>query len=109
MVDEFYKRRNLVLDMIKGIEGLKANVPKGAFYVFPDIRPTGLSSEEFAEKLLKETKVAVVPGNAFGEAGEGFVRCSYAVSVFDLTEAIKRIAGFVSKLLKNNIQKTPNT
>ena len=107
MIEQYNRRRQMIVKALNDM-GLPCFEPGGAFYVFPDIRPTGLSSEEFAEKLLKETKVAVVPGNAFGEAGEGFVRCSYAVSVFDLTEAIKRIAGFVSKLLKNNIQKNIN-
>ncbi|MCK4491348.1 MAG: aminotransferase class I/II-fold pyridoxal phosphate-dependent enzyme, partial [Candidatus Altiarchaeales archaeon] len=71
---------------------------KGAFYAFPCIRETGLTSEEFAERLLKEAKVAVVPGNTFGEWGEGYVRCSYSVSREDISEAINRMDEFMDRL-----------
>ena len=67
----------------------------GAFYVFPCIKSTGMTSEEFCEELLNEQKVAVVPGNAFGESGEGFIRVSYAYSLKHLMEALKRIEIFI--------------
>jgi aminotransferase len=75
--------------------GLECFEPLGAFYVFPDISKTNLTSEEFAEALLNEEKVAVVPGTAFGPSGEGHIRCSYAYSTEQLQEALKRIARFV--------------
>mgnify|MGYP002929796599 FL=1 len=75
--------------------GLECFNPEGAFYVFPCIKSTGLSSEEFCEKLLNEQKVAVVPGNAFGQCGEGFIRVSYAYSLKHLMEALKRIENFI--------------
>ncbi len=94
---EDYNRRRLV--MLKGFRdiGLDCFEPKGAFYTFPSIRKTGLSSEGFAEKLLLEEKVAVVPGTAFGEHGEGHVRCCYATSLEEIEEALKRIGRFVKK------------
>ena len=76
--------------------GLKTFEPKGAFYVFPNITSSGMSSEEFCEKLLQEKHVAIVPGTAFGEAGEGFARISYAYSIDHLREAFRRIAEFLS-------------
>ena len=69
---------------------------EGAFYVFPSIKKFGMSSEEFAGRLLQEKKVAVVPGNAFGACGEGFIRCSYATSFQQIIEALKRIDAFVN-------------
>ena len=93
----FERRRNLVLDMLKDIPGLQVNEPKGAFYCFPCIKSTGMSSEEFVEKLLMEEKVAVVPGNAFGASGEGFIRCSYASSMENIKEALKRIESFINR------------
>lgn len=96
MVEQYNRRRRLVLHALKET-GLSCFEPRGAFYAFPEIRRTGLTSEEFAEQLLLEEKVAVVPGNAFGEQGEGFVRCAYAASVEDLTEAFRRINNFVRK------------
>ena len=77
--------------------GLPTVKPEGAFYVFPSIEPTGLGSEEFAMQLLTEEKVAVVPGTAFGKGGEGHIRCCYATSFDDLTEAMTRMARFVKK------------
>ena len=77
--------------------GLACFEPEGAFYVFPSIQETGLTSEEFALKLLEEQKVAVVPGNAFGDSGEGFIRCSYAYSIDELKIAVQRIGKFVEK------------
>jgi aminotransferase len=77
--------------------GLTCFDPRGAFYVFPSIKATGLSSEEFCERLLMEKHVAVVPGTAFGESGEGHVRISYSYSVDHLIEALKRIEDFVQQ------------
>lgn len=78
--------------------GLKCFAPKGAFYVFPSVESTGLTGEEFATRLLNEQKVAVVPGMAFGEAGLNHVRCSYATSQENLSEAIGRITKFIKSL-----------
>ncbi|MGN0612949.1 MAG: aminotransferase class I/II-fold pyridoxal phosphate-dependent enzyme [Porcipelethomonas sp.] len=94
MVDEYNVRRRLVVDGFNKM-GLECFNPEGAFYVFPCIKSTGMSSEEFCEKLLNEQKVAVVPGNAFGESGEGFVRVSYAYSLKHLMEALRRIEIFI--------------
>jgi aminotransferase len=96
MVEDYNRRR---LFMVKGLNkiGLPCFEPKGAFYAFPSIKSTGLSSEEFAEKLLREEKVAVVPGDAFGEYGEGYVRCCYATSMDDIDEALKRMRRFVKR------------
>ncbi|MGB9846878.1 MAG: aminotransferase class I/II-fold pyridoxal phosphate-dependent enzyme, partial [Desulfotomaculales bacterium] len=94
MVQQYNRRRLLVMHAFRDM-GLPCFEPGGAFYAFPEISATGLSSEEFAEQLLKEAKVAVVPGNAFGASGEGYVRCSYAASVEDLSEAFRRMAAFV--------------
>lgn len=96
MVDQYNRRRHLVIQAFREM-GLPCGEPRGAFYAFPDIRSTGLSSEDFAQLLLKEEKVAVVPGNAFGDQGEGFVRCSYSASINDLTEAFKRMSSFVRR------------
>jgi aminotransferase len=94
---EDYNRRRLV--MVKGLceIGLSCFEPKGAFYAFPSIKITSITSEEFAEKLLIEEKVAVVPGNAFGKCGEGYVRCCYATSLQEIEEALERIRRFVNK------------
>lgn len=96
MVDEYNVRRRLVVDGFNKM-GLTCFNPEGAFYVFPCIKSTGMSSEEFCEKLLDEQKVAVVPGNAFGESGEGFIRVSYAYSLKHLMEALNRIEKFINK------------
>ncbi|MFC2032363.1 aminotransferase class I/II-fold pyridoxal phosphate-dependent enzyme [Chloroflexota bacterium] len=94
---EDYNRRRLVI--VKGLcdIGLSCFEPKGAFYAFPSIRTTKMKSEEFAEKLLTEEKVAVVPGSAFGQCGEGHVRCCYATSMTDIEEALSRMKRFVYK------------
>lgn len=97
MVAEYNVRRRLLVDSFNKM-GLTCFNPEGAFYVFPCIKSTGLSSEEFCEKLLENQKVAVVPGNAFGENGEGFIRVSYAYSLKHLMEAIKRIQAFIDNL-----------
>ena len=96
MVAEYDRRRHLILDGMRNM-GLECFEPKGAFYIFPSIKSTGLSSEAFAEQLLRSERVALVPGNAFGESGEGFVRCSYATSVNKISEALNRIENFVKK------------
>jgi aminotransferase len=100
MVQEYNRRRRLMVKRLNDI-GLSCFEPKGAFYAFPSIRATGMSSEEFAEKLLREEKVAVVPGTAFGACGEGFVRCCYATSLPNIEEALRRIGRFVSKSTSN--------
>ncbi|WP_243459207.1 aminotransferase [Metabacillus bambusae] len=94
MRKNYQKRRNYVVNTLNEM-GLDCHIPGGAFYVFPSIRSTGLSSEKFAENLLMKEKVAVVPGNVFGEGGEGHIRCSYASSIEALREAMKRIKRFV--------------
>jgi len=97
MVRQYNQRRHVIVKSLNEI-GLECFEPKGAFYAFPSIKGTGLSSEEFAGRLLKEKNVAVVPGNAFGESGEGFVRCCYAVSIRDIKEALLRIEEFIEVL-----------
>ena len=94
---EYDVRRRLLVKRFNGM-GMDCFEPKGAFYVFPSIQRTGLSSAEFCEKLLYSQKVAVVPGTAFGDSGEGFVRVSYAYSVAHLTEALDRIERFLKEL-----------
>ncbi|RFU70168.1 aminotransferase [Peribacillus saganii] len=96
MRSSYRRRRNYIVKSFNEI-GLDCHTPGGAFYAFPSIRLTGLSSEEFAEKLLMEEKVAVVPGNVFGDSGEGHIRCSYATSMDQLQEAVKRIGRFIEK------------
>ncbi len=96
MTQEYNKRRRLIVKRLNDI-GLSCFEPKGAFYAFPSIKVTGMSSEEFAEKLLTEEKVAVVPGSVFGQCGEGFVRCCYATSLTNIEEALQRIDRFVNK------------
>jgi len=98
MVTEYNHRRRVIVKRLNEI-GLSCFEPKGAFYAFPSIESTGLSSEEFSEGLLKEEKVAVVPGDVFGDAGKGFVRCAYAASMDDILEAVTRMGRFSKKLL----------
>ncbi len=93
---EYDMRRRLTVDGLNKL-GLTCFEPQGAFYVFPCIRSTGMTSEEFCGRLLKEKHVAVVPGNAFGDSGEGFVRISYCYSVSHITEALKRIGEFLEE------------
>ncbi len=97
MVREYNRRRRLIVKGLNNI-GLYTFEPKGAFYAFPSIDISGLTSKEFAERLLKEKKVAVVPGDAFGSAGEGFIRCAYAASRESINEAISRMESFLKKL-----------
>ncbi|MRX54782.1 aromatic amino acid aminotransferase [Bacillus sp. HMSC76G11] len=94
MKKSYRQRRNYFVETLNEI-GLPCHLPGGAFYAFPSIVNTGLSSEEFAERLLLEQKVAVVPGHVFGESGEGFIRCSYASSLEQLQEALRRISIFM--------------
>jgi aminotransferase len=97
MVESYNQRRRLVVKGFRDI-GLDCHEPQGAFYAFPSIVSTGLSSEAFAQKLLIEAKVAAVPGNVFGQGGEGFIRCSYATSVQQLIEALDRIGNCIKKI-----------
>ena len=96
MKDEYQDRRNVITTRLNDM-GLKCFKPVGAFYVFPNITSSGLSSTEFATRLLHEQNVAVVPGVAFGECGEGFVRCAYAASIDDIIEAMDRIKLFLGQ------------
>ena len=96
MVAEYDQRRRVLVHGFRQM-GLSCFEPRGAFYVFPRISDLGMTSEEFCTKLLMEEHVAVVPGTAFGESGEGFVRCSYAYSLESLQEALRRIGRFVEK------------
>lgn len=97
MKREYKRRRDFVVHELNGM-GLDCHVPEGAFYVFPSIKSTGLASMDFARRLLKSEKVAVVPGTAFGRSGEGYVRISYASSFDNLREAMARIRGFLKSL-----------
>ena len=97
MVNEYRLRRNMFVAGLNRI-GLTCHVPEGAFYAFPSVKGTGLSDVKFAERLLKEQKVAVVPGSVFGDGGENHLRCAYAVSRKDLSEALGRMETFISGL-----------
>lgn len=97
MKNSYRQRRNFIVKELREA-GLSCHIPGGAFYVFPNISNTGLTSEEFAEELLMKERVAVVPGNVFGENGEGYIRCSYATSLKQLDEAAKRIKKFVEEV-----------
>ena len=99
MRDEYDGRRRYLVEGLRRI-GLPCFEPKGAFYVFPDIRSTGLSSDDFCERFLMEEKVAVISGAAFGPGGEGFVRCCYATSMRDISEALTRMDNFLTNLRK---------
>ncbi len=96
MVGAYDSRRRLIVDGLNAI-GLPCFEPRGAFYAFPSVAATGLSSDEFAERLLFEEKVALVPGSAFGACGEGYVRCSYATDASAIEEALERMARFVHR------------
>ncbi len=97
MVHEYDMRRRMMVAGFNEI-GLTCREPKGAFYTFPSVKSTGLSSDEFCERLLYSKKVAVVPGTAFGDSGEGFIRASYCYSVEHIKEAISRIGEFLKEL-----------
>ncbi len=96
MVSEYNHRRKILVEELNKM-GLHCFEPKGAFYAFPSIQSTGMTSEQFCEELLKDQKVAVVPGNAFGESGEGFVRISYAYSIDAISHALEKIDNFIRK------------
>jgi len=94
MMKMYDRRRKLIVKRLNDM-GLTCFEPKGAFYAFPSIAASGLSSEEFSEGLLKKEKVAVVPGNVFGDSGEGFIRCSYAASIEEINNAMDRMEKFL--------------
>ncbi|QOJ80887.1 aminotransferase [Bacillus subtilis] len=96
MKKSYRRRRNLFVESLNEI-GLSCHHPGGAFYAFPSIKSTGMSSEQFAEELLTQEKVAVVPGSVFGPSGEGYIRCSYATSIEQLQEALVRMKRFLQK------------
>jgi aspartate aminotransferase len=98
MVQEFKKRRDIIVAGLNAIKGITCRLPKGAFYVFPSIKGTGKSSREFADRLLSEAGVAALSGTAFGEYGEGYIRLSYANSIPNIQKALQRIEQFVAKL-----------
>jgi aminotransferase len=97
MVQEYRLRRNMFVAGLNRI-GLPTHVPEGAFYAFPSVKGTGFSDTEFAERLLKEYQVAVVPGSVFGVGGKNNLRCAYAVSRKHLTEALGRMESFLNGL-----------
>jgi aminotransferase len=97
MVEEYDRRRRLIVSELNRM-GLPTFEPKGAFYAFPKVSVTGLDDETFAQRLLQEEHVAVVPGSAFGAGGEGFVRCSYATAYEKIEEALRRIERFLKRL-----------
>jgi aminotransferase len=99
MRDQYKLRRNYIVAALNSM-GLKCHSPRGSFYAFPNIESTGLSSKEFATRLLKEEKVAAVPGSAFGACGEGFLRCCFATSLEQIQVATDRMAAFVARLKK---------
>ena len=105
MVRQYDVRRRLI---VKGLNdmGLACLMPEGAFYAFPSVRSTGLTCEEFAEALLQEERVAVVPGTAFGAGGEGHVRCSYAYGLDQIKEALVRMERFVARR-RSAVGRTP--
>jgi aminotransferase len=96
MVEEYGQRRRVIVNGLRAI-GLRCFEPRGAFYAFPSVEATGLSDNEFAERLLMEEQVAVVPGSAFGEGGRGYVRCCYATSMASIEEALHRMGRFVER------------
>jgi aminotransferase len=96
MLSEYDRRRRVIVKGFRDM-GLACFEPKGAFYAFPSVKSTGMTSEEFAEGLLKEEKVAVVPGHVFGKCGEGYIRCCYATSMPEIEEALKRIGKFMAR------------
>lgn len=97
MVAEFHRRRDFIVKRLNEIEGISCRMPKGAFYVFPNIKKTGMTSKEFEERLLNEAHVACLAGTSFGAFGEGYVRFSYANSMENLKKAMDRVEPFVTK------------
>jgi aspartate/methionine/tyrosine aminotransferase len=98
MLREFRRRRDMVVDGLNSIPGFRCLTPKGAFYVFPNVEGTGLSSQALADKLLYEAGVAALAGTCFGAYGEGFIRFSYANSEENLRKALERVGDVVAKL-----------
>ena len=98
MREEFRKRRDWLVEALNNIDGIECRLPRGAFYAFPDISSFGLTSKEFADRLLNEEGVALAWGTSFGEYGEGHIRISYATSLENLKEAVKRIRRFTQRL-----------
>lgn len=96
MVRQYDRRRRVIVDGLRAA-GLETHEPLGAFYAFPRVRSTGMTSQEFCVRLLEEERVACVPGDAFGATGEGYVRCSYASSLENITEAVRRIGAFMAR------------
>jgi aminotransferase len=96
MVAEYDRRRRLLVNGLNKL-GLTTFEPRGAFYTFPNIRASGMDDEAFAETLLKEEKVAVVPGSAFGAGGEGYVRACYATEYSQIEEALRRMEKFMAR------------
>ncbi|MEM1540987.1 MAG: aminotransferase class I/II-fold pyridoxal phosphate-dependent enzyme, partial [Candidatus Bathyarchaeia archaeon] len=98
MVTEFRKRREVIVSGLNNINGITCKKPKGAFYVFPNIKGTGKKSKELSDYLLNEAGVAVLPGTSFGKYGEGYLRISFANSVENIKKALDRISKAVEKL-----------
>ena len=92
MMKEFTKRREIVVDGLNSLKGIKCSIPKGAFYAFPNIKNTGMTSKQFADKALYDCGVALLPGTSFGEFGEGFIRISFANSIDNIQDGIKRLS-----------------
>jgi aminotransferase len=101
MREDYRRRRNFVCAVLNEM-GLSCHVPRGAFYAFPYIGEYGLSSHEFSLRLLDEENVACIPGSAFGAAGEGFLRCSYATGMEDIKQAMERLIRFAKRLSRVN-------
>ncbi len=99
MMNEYDRRRRVIIDGFNEL-GMTCNEPEGAFYVFPSIKVSGLTSEEFCDRLLAEQDVCMVPGTAFGPSGEGYVRCCYATDIEDIREALRRTRVFLESLKK---------
>ena len=97
MVAEFKKRRSVIVEGLNSIRGIRCALPRGAFYAFPNVEDTGMSSRQFADELLTEAGVACLPGESFGEFGDGFVRFSFANSTENIEKALERIESFVKK------------
>ena len=97
MVQEFKRRRDIIVNGLNNINGISCLMPKGAFYVFPNVKETGMTSRKFADNLLQEAGVACLAGEDFGKYGDGFVRFSFANSAEKIQEALDRIDSFVQK------------
>ena len=97
MRESYNRRRRVMLDAFRQM-GLECFEPKGAFYCFPSVKALGLTSEEFCTRLLREQKVVCVPGTAFGQSGEGHIRCCYATALSQLNEALERMKRFLDRL-----------